>query len=160
MQEYEGDKDRGWNQRSMCLQNELSIRTVDTQHIGQNGMRTGNLHFPGLDKQTSEQLAADVAADQEAVLTAIRNLREEVGMSLEALGFVLGCDAAHLSRHLKGMSITTLTNYIRVPRALGYRCRVEYERVDRTSAGNERDAELAILHRKVLSPRAVMTRRR
>jgi transcriptional regulator with XRE-family HTH domain len=123
-------------------------------------MRTCNLHFPGLDEQTSEKLAADVAADQEAVLTAIRNLREEAGISLEALGFVLGCDAAHLSRYLKGMSVATLTQYIRVPRALGYRCTVNYERVDRTSAGNATGSELAILHHKVLSPRAVTTRRR
>ena len=119
-------------------------------------MRTGNLHFPGLDKQTSDQLVADVVADQEAVLTAIRNLREEADVSLEALGFVLGCDAAHLSRYLKGMNITTLTNYIRVPRALGYRCRVNYERVDRTRAGNEIDLESAILHSRILGPRAVM----
>ena len=123
-------------------------------------MRTSNLHFPGLDKQTSDQLVADVVADQEAVLTAIRNLREEADVSLEALGFVLGCDAAHLSRYLKGMNITTLTNYIRVPRALGYRCRVNYERIDRTSTANEIDPESAILHGKILGPRAVTRHRR
>ncbi len=90
-------------------------------------MRTCNRKFPGADPEVSDQFALDVAADEKAIVDAIAALREETS-SLEAIGYLLGTDPAQISRHLRGVSSTTLTNYIRIARALGYRCKIVLER--------------------------------
>src|ERR1700761_408495 len=91
-------------------------------------MRTCNRHFPGTDLGTSQKLESDVAADEKAIVEAIAALRRKE--SLEAIGFLLGADPAQISRHLKGSRSTTLTNYLRIARVLGYRCRLVLEKAD------------------------------
>lgn len=100
-------------------------------------MRSGNRHFnfPGTDRGTSDRLAAEVATDEQGIVAAIRELREKEGVSLEALGFLLGTEAAQLSRHLKGTCGTSLTNYVRIARALGFRCRIVLEPADSNIRG-------------------------
>jgi hypothetical protein len=90
-------------------------------------MRSCNRNFPGAAADVSDQFALDVAADEKAIVDAIAALRGEAS-SLEAIGYLLGTDPAQISRHLRGVSSTTLTNYIRIARALGYRCKIVLER--------------------------------
>ena len=91
-------------------------------------MRTCNRNFPGADPEISDQLALEVAADEKAIVDAIAALRQGEASSLEAVGYLLGTDAAQISRHLRGVSSTTLTNYLRIARAFGYRCKIILER--------------------------------
>jgi hypothetical protein len=97
-------------------------------------MRTCNRHFPGTDSKISDQMALDVANDEKAIIDAIALLRQNDASSLEAIGFLLGTDSAQISRHLKGTSSTTLTNYLRIARALGYRCKIVMERAETITA--------------------------
>ncbi len=106
-------------------------------------MRLCNRNFPGAASEISDQFALDVAADEKAIVDAIAALRGEAS-SLEAIGYLLGTDPAQISRHLRGVSSTTLTNYIRIARALGYRCKIVLER-----AKNDVLADLKIGSHKV-----------
>jgi len=90
-------------------------------------MRSCNRNFPGAAPEVSDQFALDVATDEKAIVDAIAALRGEAS-SLEAIGYLLGADPAQISRHLRGVSGTTLINYIRIARALGYRSKIILER--------------------------------
>ena len=89
-------------------------------------MRSCNRNFPGAAPEVSDQFALDVAADEKAIVDAIAAVRGEAS-SLEAIGYLLGADPAQISRYLKGVSSTTLINYIRIARAMGYRCKIVLE---------------------------------
>ncbi len=95
-------------------------------------MSIGSRHrnFPGTDRRTSERYASDVDADENDIIAAIRALRETEGQSLEALGFLLGLEPAQLSRHLNCTRATSLKNFLRTARALGYRCRMVFTKAE------------------------------
>lgn len=112
-------------------------------------MRTCNLNFPGVDRKTAEQLASDVAEDERAVCEQLSALRGMEGASLEAVGFLLGSDPARISRYLKGTSRTSLTNYIRIARALGYRSRLVLEKADPAAGDAAALATLQVPRHKV-----------
>ena len=90
-------------------------------------MRTRTRDFPGADPETNERLTREVARDEKAIINEILELRRTNPISLEAIGFLLGADPSQVSRYLKGTSSVTLTNYVRIARALGYRCRIVLE---------------------------------
>jgi hypothetical protein len=92
-------------------------------------MRSCNRAFPGAASEVSDQFASDVASDEKAIVDAIAAVRGEAS-SIEAIGYLLGTDPAQISRHLRGVSSTTLTNYIRIARALGYRSKIILERAE------------------------------
>ena len=93
-------------------------------------MKTCNRNFPGTDRTTSDGYARDVAIDEKAMIDAISELRQKESSSLEAIGYLMGADPAQLSRYLKGTRSTTLTNYLRMARALRYRSRLVLEKAD------------------------------
>ena len=90
-------------------------------------MRTRTRDFPGTDHETSQRLALDVADDEKLIINEILERRQENPMSSEAIGFMLGADPSQISRYLNGTSGVTLTNYLRIARALGFRCRIVLE---------------------------------
>jgi hypothetical protein len=53
-------------------------------------MRTCKRDFPGADQDTSERLAAEVAADERAIVDALGALREDASISREAVGYLMG----------------------------------------------------------------------
>jgi transcriptional regulator with XRE-family HTH domain len=116
-------------------------------------MRTRTRDFPGTDHKTSEQLALEVARDEEVIINAIIALRQTNPMSLEAIGFLLGTDPSQISRYLKGNSSVTITNYLRIARALGYRCRVVFEAANPAGSGNAALSDLKIASHKVCNAR-------
>jgi transcriptional regulator with XRE-family HTH domain len=75
-------------------------------------------------------MTLDVARDQRAIIDELSFLRRKQQVSLESIGFLLGSDPGQISRYLKGTSRTTLTNYLRIARALGYRSRLVLEKAD------------------------------
>ena len=119
-------------------------------------MRAGNrnCNFPGVDRRVSGRFASDVAADEQAIIAEIRALREREGVRLEALGFLLGADPAQLSRHLNGTSNTSLVNYLRITRALGYRCRVVLEKAASVDGDANALSDLKILPIKAQNARS------
>jgi transcriptional regulator with XRE-family HTH domain len=116
-------------------------------------MRTRTRNFPGTDHKTSEQLALDVARDEEAIINAMLEIRRTNPMSLEAIAFLLGTDPSQISRYLKGNSSVTLTNYLRIARALGYRCRIVLEVADTAGSGDAALSDLKIASHKVCNAR-------
>ena len=76
-------------------------------------------HLPGHRSHHKRRYARDVAIDEKAMIDAISELRQKESSSLEAIGYLMGADPAQLSRYLKGTRSTTLTNYLRIARALG-----------------------------------------
>jgi transcriptional regulator with XRE-family HTH domain len=116
-------------------------------------MRTRTRDFPGADRETNERLALDVARDEESIINAILELRRTNAMSLEAIGFLLGTDPSQISRYLKGNSSVTLTNYLRIARALGFRCRIVLEPADVAGTGNDTLLDLTITSHKVCNAR-------
>jgi transcriptional regulator with XRE-family HTH domain len=112
-------------------------------------MRTCNRHFPGTDRRTSNGYARDVASDEKAMIDEISNLREQESASLEAIGCLMGADPAQLSRYLKGTRSTTLTNYIRIARALGYRSKLVLEKADVSEASSHVQSDLKIVPHQV-----------
>lgn len=90
--------------------------------------------FPGTDPNTNDKFLKDVAANQQAIVAAISSLRQHEAVSLEEIGFLLGVQAGQISRYLNGTCGTTLTNYLRIVRALGYRCQIVLERLDETDS--------------------------
>ena len=115
-------------------------------------MRTRKRDFPGADHETNERLTLDVASDEKAIINEVLDLRRENPMSLEAIGFLLGADPSQVSRYLNGTSSITLTNYLRIARALGFRCRVVLEAADVTP-GRTPLSDLRIEPHKVCNPR-------
>jgi transcriptional regulator with XRE-family HTH domain len=93
-------------------------------------MRTCRKDFPGVDRQTSDRLALDVKTDEEMMVGALAELRRSASVSLEAIGYLLGSDPAQVSRYLKGSCSISFTNYLRIARALGYRCKIIFEKAD------------------------------
>lgn len=114
-------------------------------------MRTKD--FPGIDQQTSDQFALDVATDEQRILAAIGAVRKSESISLEALGFLLGVDTGQISRILNGTKNTTLRNHLRVIRALGYRCRVVLEKVTENSDVEPPSSTTKIFSHKVTNAR-------
>ena len=112
-------------------------------------MRTCNHNFPGADRETSDSFARDVAIDEKAMIDAISDLRQKEASSLEAIGYLMGSDPAQLSRYLKGTRSTTLTNYIRIARALGYRSRLVLEKADGGGTSVHVLSDLKIILHKV-----------
>ena len=112
-------------------------------------MRTCNRNFPGTDRQTSNGYERDVAIDEKAMIDAISDLREKESASLEAIGYLMGADPAQLSRYLKGTRSTTLTNYIRIARALGYRSKLVLEKADVGEASSHVLSDLKIVPHQV-----------
>jgi transcriptional regulator with XRE-family HTH domain len=112
-------------------------------------MRTCNRHFPGIDRQTSERYARDVANDEKAMIDMIAELRRRDASSLEAIGYLMGADPAQLSRYLKGTRSTTLTNYLRIARALGYRTKLVLEKAEVSDASSQVLSDLKITPHQV-----------
>jgi hypothetical protein len=115
-------------------------------------MRTRTRDFPGADHETSERLAFDVAGDEKAIIDGLLERRQENPVSLEAIGFLLGADPSQISRYLNGTSSVTLTNYLRIARALGFRCRIVLEAADAVP-GSTPLSDLRIGSHKVCSAR-------
>ena len=115
-------------------------------------MRTRTRDFPGADHETSERLALEVASDEKNIISEVLELRRDNPMSLEAIGFLLGADPSQISRYLNGTSSVTLTNYVRIARALGFRCRIVLEAAD-AGPGNAPLSDLRIASHKVCNAR-------
>lgn len=115
-------------------------------------MRTRTRDFPGADRPTNERLTLDVANDEEAIINEILKIRRTNPISLEAIGFLLGADPSQVSRYLNGTSSVTLTNYLRIARALGYRCRIVLELAD-IGPRNSPPLDLRIASHKVINAR-------
>jgi hypothetical protein len=109
--------------------------------------------FPGTDEQTNERLATDVARDEEAMIGAIAELRRSSAASNEAIGFLLGTGPGQISRYLNGAAGVTLTNYIRIARALGYRCKMVLEKAEPPARGAAPLSELKLVSHKVSNTR-------
>ena len=110
--------------------------------------------FPGTDPLTNDRMTSEIAADQNAIVAAISSLREKEAASLEEIGFLLGIGPGSVSQYLSGVSGTSLTNYLRIARALGYRCRLVFERVDAPNEGSSPAS-----NQKILPPRELELRR-
>jgi len=116
-------------------------------------MRTRTRDFPGTDEATSQQMALEVAQDEEAIIQSVLDLRRTSPMSLEAMGFLLGTGAGQISRYLNRSAGVTLTNYLRIARALGYRCRIVLEKADGSQPGHQPLSDLRIEPHKVSNAR-------
>ena len=112
-------------------------------------MRACRNDFPGVDRQTSDYLVLDVKADEEEMIKAIAELRRTSSVSLEAIAYLLGSDPAQLSRYLKGSCSVSLTNYLRIARALGYRCKIAFEKADNSTLNMDLLEELRITTHQV-----------
>ncbi len=86
--------------------------------------------FPGADAEINASMSRDVEQDVTALLEVLSGPRTKNRVSLEALGYVLGTSGGHISKYLRCGFGISLLNYLRIARALGYRCRVHFERVD------------------------------
>ena len=120
-------------------------------------MRTHTRDFPGTDETTSRTMALDVAEDEEAIIHSIHELRRSNPISLEAMGFLLGTGPGQISRYLNRSASVTLTNYLRIARALGYRCRIVLEQADTRQTGHQPLSDLKIEPHKVSNARPPST---
>jgi transcriptional regulator with XRE-family HTH domain len=93
-------------------------------------MRPCKRNFFDMDPEISDHLSKDVANDERAILDSLAQLREQESASLEAVAFMLGNSPGRLSGYLKGTTTTSLTNYLRIARALGYRSKIIFERAE------------------------------
>jgi hypothetical protein len=116
-------------------------------------MRACKRNFPGVDSQTSDRLALDVGVDERAILDSIVELRKEEAASLEAIAYMLGNSPGRLSQYLKGTCTTSLTNYLRIVRALGYRCKIVFEKADVNSTSPNPLSEMRLPAHKVFNHR-------
>jgi hypothetical protein len=87
-------------------------------------------NFHDIDEANGCRMDTDVDRDEQDMIERLASLRQTAGISLETLGFMLGTAGGHVSRQLKHGGRITLTNYVRIARALGYRSKVVFERVD------------------------------
>ena len=101
-------------------------------------------------------MALDVAQDEEAIIHSVMELRRTSPMSLEAMGFLLGTGAGQISRYLNRSAGVTLTNYLRIARALGYRCRIVLEKADGSQPGHQPLSDLRIEPHKVSNARPAL----
>lgn len=115
-------------------------------------MRTRTRDFPGTDTETNRRLTEDVARDEAIIINGLIEIRRKNQISFEVIGFLLGSDASLVSRNLRGHGVT-LTNFLRIARALGYRCRVSFEKADEAKLDTAAIANLQITSHKVLNPR-------
>ena len=104
--------------------------------------------FISSDDARSRRMEEDVAHDERAFLDRLAELREGEGISLETLGFMLGTTGGHISRYLKYDGRITLVNFLRVARALGYRCDIIFKKLDDGSAPTLNDVK----HRSPRNP--------
>jgi transcriptional regulator with XRE-family HTH domain len=86
--------------------------------------------FQGLDEADGGRMDADVACDERDMIEALAGLRQAEGVSLETLAFMLGTAGGHISRRLKQGGNISVANYLQIARALGYRTRIVFEKVD------------------------------
>ena len=98
-------------------------------------------------------MALDVAEDEDAIIRSVLELRRTNPMSLEAMGFLLGTGAGQISRYLNRSAGVTITNYLRIARALGYRCRIVLEKADASQPGHQPLSDLRIEPHKVSKAR-------
>lgn len=105
--------------------------------------------FPGTDGQTNRQFVKDIHDDERAIIDAIHSVRKEQAVSLEEIGFILGVEASQISRYLTGNCDASLTNYLRITRALGYRFRVTLEKAAETDRVPESFPDLKITRHPV-----------
>ena len=115
-------------------------------------MRTRTRDFPGTDPETNRRLTEDVERDEATIINGLIEIRRKNQISFEVIGFLLGSDASLISRNLRGSGVT-LTNFLRIARALGYRCRVSFEKADETELDTGAIRNLEITSHKVLNPR-------
>ena len=115
-------------------------------------MRTRTRDFPGADPETNHRLTEDVERDEATIINGLIEIRRENQISFEVIGFLLGSDASLISRNLRGNGVT-LTNFLRIARALGYRCRVSFEKADETELDAVAISNLQITSHKVRNPR-------
>ena len=94
-------------------------------------------------------MALDVVEDEEAIIHSVLELRRTNPMSLEAMGFLLGTGAGQISRYLNRSAGVTITNYLRIARALGYRCRIVLEMADGSQPGHQPLSDLRLEPHKV-----------
>jgi hypothetical protein len=120
-------------------------------------MKTRREDFPGTDSETSERLKLEVASDEAAMIDALLKLRQSKSLSLEAIGFLLGADPSQISRYLRGNSKVTLTNYLRIARAFGYRCKIVFEQTEAVESGDTILSNLRITSHKVGNARRTPT---
>lgn len=128
-------------------------------------MRVCSQDFPGVDSETSDRFAREVASDEEAIIDAVRKVREQESINLEEIGFLLGVGPNQVSRYLKRTCLISLTNYVRIARALGYRCRVVLERAethgeDSDHLGNVKISRHKVLHQRLTATKAIPVKRR
>lgn len=116
-------------------------------------MKTRRQDFPGTDSETSKRLTLEVASDEAEMINALLELRQTNSLSLEAIGFLLGADPSQISRYLRGSSKVTLTNYLRIARAFGYRCKIVFEPTEATESGDTPLSNLKITSHKVCNAR-------
>ncbi len=69
------------------------------------------------------------------------------------MGFLLGTGAGQISRYLNRSAGVTITNYLRIARALGYRCRIVLEKADASQPGHQPLSDLRIEPHKVSNAR-------
>jgi transcriptional regulator with XRE-family HTH domain len=97
-------------------------------------MRTRD--FPGIDAEKNATMAREVEEDESSIVEALSRLRRENAISLETLAYVLGTSGGHVSKYLTRGASISLINYLRIARALGYRCRIKFEKVDEGGAAS------------------------
>lgn len=103
--------------------------------------------FPGLDTEASSRMAREVEADEQAILDAVSGLRRSRAISLETIGFMLGVRPGRISRYLHRNASVTLTDYLRIARALGYRCQFVLEKAQQDDDGTSLSRLNTVSHR-------------
>lgn len=93
-------------------------------------MKTRLRKFPGTDAHAGAKMSLDVDADEQAALNNLAKLRQNKAITLETIGFMLGTAGNHISRYFNRTASITLSNYMRIARSLGYRCKITFEPVD------------------------------
>jgi transcriptional regulator with XRE-family HTH domain len=103
--------------------------------------------FPGLEPDVSARFAADVAADEKAIVEMIAALRKQRKRAQEELAFVLGSSAGDLSRIERGLQSPTMRNVLRIARAMGFRARLVFEEAEGDTE-SARVGKHAVLHQR------------
>lgn len=116
-----------------------------------------NKGFPGLDSETAEHFMSDVSAQEKQFIDALRAARADENISLEELEFLLGVSSGQLSRYASGECALTITNYLRIARALGYRPQVTWKRI--SDPAEAALPNMKVLPHKVMRPHATSRQR-
>jgi hypothetical protein len=112
-------------------------------------MRTCKSNSPITDPALDGRLSLDVATGEWVFIEAIRELRKTELASLEEIGYLLGADSGQLYHYLNGSRSTSLTNDLRIARALGYRCKTVFEKTETGPAGANPLSALRVFTHKV-----------